>query len=79
MSNERYKSAEHQVFLVSDGNRVSVPVFATPSMDAVIGPLPEVLEGGEKPLYKQVLYSDYFDYFFSKGYDGKETLDYAKI
>lgn len=79
MSNEIYKSVEHRVFLVSDQNRVSVPIFVNPSSDAVIGPLPEALEVGEKPIYKQVVCSDYFAYFFSKGNDGKQTLDYARI
>ncbi|KAK4441382.1 G2/mitotic-specific cyclin S13-6 [Sesamum alatum] len=66
MSNDRYKSIEHRVFVNGSKNRVSVPVFVNPSSDAVIGPLPEVLEPREKPIYKQVVYSDYFNYFFSK-------------
>lgn len=79
MSNGRYKSIEHRVFLSSNRNRVSVPIFANPSMDAVIGPLSEAVEVGEKPIYKQVVFSDYFNYFFSKGHDGKQTIDYARI
>ncbi|KAI3461194.1 hypothetical protein Pfo_017857 [Paulownia fortunei] len=79
MSNDRYKSIEHRVFVSGSKNRVSVPIFVNPSSNTVIGPLPEVLEAGEKPIYKQVVYSDYFNYFFSKGHDGKQTIDYAKI
>lgn len=79
MSNDRYKSIEHRVFLSSNRNRVSVPIFANPSMDAVIGPLSEVVEVGEKPIYRQVVFSDYYNYFLSKGHDGKQTIDYAKI
>ncbi|KAL0460881.1 UNVERIFIED_CONTAM: G2/mitotic-specific cyclin S13-6 [Sesamum latifolium] len=66
MSNDRYKSIEHRVFVNGSKNRVSVPVFANASTDAIIGPLPQVLEAGEKPIYKQVVYSDYFNHFFSK-------------
>lgn len=79
MSNDRYKSVEHRVFVNGSRNRVSVPIFVNPSSDAVIGPLPEVMEAGEKPIYRQVVFSDYFNYFFSKGHDGKQTIDYAKI
>ncbi|KAL0418416.1 UNVERIFIED_CONTAM: G2/mitotic-specific cyclin S13-6 [Sesamum radiatum] len=53
MSNDRYKSIEHRVFVNGSKNRVSVPVFVNASSDAIIGPLPEVLEAGEKPMYKQ--------------------------
>ncbi|KAG8371057.1 hypothetical protein BUALT_Bualt13G0047300 [Buddleja alternifolia] len=79
MSNDKYKSMEHRVFVSGSKNRVSVPVFANPSSDSVIGPLSEVVEAGEKPVYREVVYSDYFSYFFSKGHDGKQTIDYAKI
>ncbi|KAK6144127.1 hypothetical protein DH2020_020947 [Rehmannia glutinosa] len=79
LSNDRYKSVEHRVFVNGSKDRVSVPVFVNPSSDAVIGPLPEVMEAGEKLVYKRVVYSDYFNYFFSKGHDGKRTIDNAKI
>ncbi|KAK6119551.1 hypothetical protein DH2020_046718 [Rehmannia glutinosa] len=79
LSNDRYKSVEHRVFVNGNKDRVSVPIFVNPSRDAIIGPLPRVMEPGEKPIYKPVLYSDYFNYFFSKGHDGKRTIDYAKI
>lgn len=79
MSNGRYKSIEHRVVVNSKRNRISVPVFVNPSPDAAIGPLPQLLEGGQKPLYKQVVYSDYFNYFFNKGHEGKHTIEFAKI
>ncbi|PIN00766.1 Iron/ascorbate family oxidoreductase [Handroanthus impetiginosus] len=79
MSNDRYKSIEHRVFVNGNKNRVSVPLFVNPSGDTVIGPLLGVLDDGEKPIYKQVLYSDYFNYFFSKGHEGKHMIDYVKI
>ncbi|KAK6235454.1 hypothetical protein SCA6_010791 [Theobroma cacao] len=79
MSNDRYKSIEHRVVANGSKNRVSVPIFVNPGPDAVFGPLPEVLESGERPLYKEVLFSDYFKYFFSKKHEGKKTMDFAKI
>ncbi|KAL6340914.1 hypothetical protein AAG906_032025 [Vitis piasezkii] len=79
MSNGRYKSVEHRVIANGSSNRVSVPIFVNPRPSEVIGPLPELLEGGEEPLYKQVLYSDYVKHFFRKAHDGKNTVEFAKI
>lgn len=79
MSNDRYKSTEHQAVANKAKTRISIPIFVNPAPNAVIGPLPEVLEEGEEPKYKQVVYSDYFKYFFSKPHDGKKTIEFARI
>ncbi|TMW81294.1 hypothetical protein EJD97_010574 [Solanum chilense] len=79
LSNGRYKSIEHRVIANGSNNRVSVPIFVNPKPNDVIGPLQEVLESGEKAVYKQVLYSDYVKHFFRKAHDGKDTVDFAKI
>lgn len=79
MSNGRYKSVEHRVMANGSKNRISVPIFVNPMPSAMISPLPEVLESGEKAVYKQILYSDYVKYFFRKGHDGKATVEFAKI
>lgn len=79
MSNGRYKSIEHRVIANGNNNRISVPIFVNPRPNDIIGPLPEVLASGEKPIYKQVLYSDYVKHFFRKAHDGKETVAFAKI
>ncbi|GMN47123.1 hypothetical protein TIFTF001_016300 [Ficus carica] len=79
MSNGLYKSVEHRVLPNKNKNRISIPIFVNPGPDAIIGPQPQVLETGEKPRYKQVLYSDYFNHFFSKPHDGKKAIEFAKI
>ncbi|XP_052183918.1 feruloyl CoA ortho-hydroxylase F6H1-3-like [Diospyros lotus] len=79
MSNGRYKSVEHRVMANGSKNRISVPLFVNPRPSDVIGPLPELLKNGEKPIYKQLLYSDYVKHFFRKAHDGKETIEFAKI
>nr|AFK37640.1 unknown [Lotus japonicus] len=79
MSNGRYKSIEHRVTANGSKVRVSVPIFVNPRPIDVIGPLPQVLAGGEKAMYKNVLYSDYVRYFFKKAHDGKATIEHAKI
>ena len=79
MSNGLYKSVEHRALPNKNGSRISIPIFVSPGQDALIGPLPQVLETGEKPTYKQVLYSDYFKHFLSKPLDGKKVIEFAKI
>ncbi|KAG2246197.1 hypothetical protein Bca52824_085825 [Brassica carinata] len=79
LSNGRYKSVEHRVLANGSNNRISVPIFVNPKPESVIGPLPEVIENGEEPIYRDVVYSDYVRYFFKKAHDGKKTVDFAKI
>ncbi|WJX71316.1 hypothetical protein P8452_55322 [Trifolium repens] len=79
MSNGRYKSIEHRVVANRNKTRISMPIFVNPAPDSVIGPLPEILENGDEPQYKQIVFSDYFKYFFSKPHDGKKTIEFAKI
>ncbi|KAK1378316.1 feruloyl CoA ortho-hydroxylase 1-like [Heracleum sosnowskyi] len=79
LSNGKYKSAEHCVAANGNNDRISVPIFTNPSPDDIIGPLPELLKNGEKPIYKHVLYSDYVKHFYRKSHDGKHTLDFAEM
>jgi feruloyl-CoA ortho-hydroxylase len=79
MSNGRYKSVEHRVLANGSYNRISVPIFVSPKPESVIGPLLEVIENGEKPVYKDILYTDYVKHFFRKAHDGKKTIDFANI
>ncbi|GMG99969.1 hypothetical protein Nepgr_001809 [Nepenthes gracilis] len=80
LSNGRYKSIEHKVVANPTKTRVSIAIFINPALQQVVAPLPELLEStGEKPLYREILFLDYFKYFFSKGHDGKATIEWAKI
>ena len=78
ISNGHYKSVEHRVSANGNSNRISVPIFVCPRPSDIIGPLPEVVQNGEKPVYKHILYSDYVKHFFRKAHDGKATIDFAK-
>lgn len=79
LSNDRYKSIEHRVIVDDKRSRVSIPIFVNPEPGEVICPLREALDCGGKPIYKPVKYFDYYNYFFSKAHDGKQTIDFAKI
>ncbi|KAL8245567.1 hypothetical protein R6Q59_011825 [Mikania micrantha] len=78
MSNGKYKSVERRVSTNGSHNRISVPIFVNPKASDIIGPFKEVLQSGEKPIYKHLLYSDYVKHFFRKAHDGKATIDFAK-
>ncbi|XP_050210947.1 feruloyl CoA ortho-hydroxylase F6H1-3-like [Mercurialis annua] len=79
VSNGRYRSVEHCVIASGRNNRISIPIFVNPKPSDVIGPLPEILATGEKPKYKNFVYSDYVKHFFRKAHDGKKTVAFAEI
>ncbi|GLT46803.1 hypothetical protein SLA2020_205330 [Shorea laevis] len=60
-------------------NQISVLIFVNLRPLDMIGHLLEVLANSEKPIYKQVLYSDYVKHFYRKAHDGKGTIGFAKI
>ncbi|XP_021852799.2 feruloyl CoA ortho-hydroxylase F6H1-3 [Spinacia oleracea] len=78
-SNGKYKSAEHLVIPNGNKSRVSVPIFVHPTFNDIIGPLQEIVDRGDKPIYKDVSFLDYMKYFLSKPHDGKATIDFASI
>ncbi|KAH7541967.1 hypothetical protein FEM48_Zijuj02G0023400 [Ziziphus jujuba var. spinosa] len=44
MSNNLYKSIEHRAVANRNKSRISIPIFVNPGPDALVGPLPQVLE-----------------------------------
>lgn len=60
MSNGRYKSVEHRVF-VSAKPRLSILSFNSPLEDTILCPIPELLQGSEvvDPKYKQCTFREY--------------------
>ncbi|OVA04861.1 Oxoglutarate/iron-dependent dioxygenase [Macleaya cordata] len=79
LSNGRYKSAEHRVRTTSTQSRVSIPLFVAPRPGDKIGPLPQVVENGGIPHYRDFLCAEYMNNFFGKAHEGKKSLDFAKI
>jgi len=59
LSNGRYRSVEHRAVVHPNRERISAAVFHRPCQDAVIGPLPELLNGSSKPRYKAMGYMVY--------------------
>lgn len=76
ISNGRYKSAEHRVGTTSTNSRVSIPIFTMPKPTEKIGPLPHLVEQ-EGTCFKELLFQDYMNNFFSNAHDGKKSLEFA--
>ncbi|KAL2931681.1 F6'H1: Feruloyl CoA ortho-hydroxylase 1 [Bienertia sinuspersici] len=79
LSNGKYKSVEHLVIANGTTSRVSVATFVNPSPNVTIAPFQEIIDKGDKPIYKKVLFLDYVKHFFSKSHCGKATIEFAKI
>ncbi|KAM7250676.1 hypothetical protein ACFE04_022559 [Oxalis oulophora] len=77
LSNGRYKSAEHRVATAKMESRVSIPVFTIPNPTEKIGPLEELAERDGVARYKEIIFQDYMNNFFSNAHDGKKSLDFA--
>ncbi|KAA2317495.1 isopenicillin N synthase family oxygenase [Pseudooceanicola sediminis] len=68
-SNGRFVSTPHRVKNLSRRDRYSQPFFYDPSMRALVECPPAMLDAGEKPQMKPVLYGDYLLERLNKNYD----------
>lgn len=81
ISNDRFKSAVHQVLANDEGPRVSIACFFTlhfyPST-RLYGPIHELLSEDHPPLYRETLVQDFLAYHYGKGLDGNSVLTHFK-
>ncbi|CAI0418439.1 unnamed protein product [Linum tenue] len=76
MSNGEYKSIEHRAVVNLEKERLSVAAFHGTNLNAMIGPLPALVDGDQKPApnYKTMSTIDYFKLVISCKLDGKGLL-----
>ncbi|CAN1747254.1 2-oxoglutarate-dependent dioxygenase 11 [Linum perenne] len=55
MSNGEYKSIEHRSVVNPEKERISIATFHSPSMKAIIGPIPELINEKNQVIYKQLI------------------------
>ncbi|TVU31728.1 hypothetical protein EJB05_23426, partial [Eragrostis curvula] len=80
LSNGRYRCAVHRAVVHPSRERISAAVFHRACQDAVVGPLPELVEaGGGKARYRSVGFLDYMKRYFSGKLDGRSQLDSMRI
>ncbi|TYJ26081.1 hypothetical protein E1A91_A07G095000v1 [Gossypium mustelinum] len=75
ITNGQYKSVEHRVIAQTDGARMSIASFYNPGSDAVIYPVPALLEKEEeekKGLYPKFVFEDYMKLYALLKFQAKE-------
>ncbi|EFJ24520.1 oxidoreductase [Selaginella moellendorffii] len=77
LSNNKYKSAEHQVLVNTKRPRVSIASFYGPTDDKHIAPLEELL-GDNPPMFKACLFREYMDSFY-KNHLGTRNIETLRI
>jgi salicylic acid 3-hydroxylase len=78
LSNDLYKSVLHRVIVNNKSERISVPTFYSPSMDAVIEPAKGLLDEHHPPVYRSFTYEEYFKAFWNQGLKSASCLDLFK-
>lgn len=78
LSNGKYKSIEHRAVIDTDKERLSIAAFHSPNLDAMIGPIPELITG-KQARYKSKNQADYARLVASCKLDGKSGLDFMKF
>ncbi|KAM1263948.1 hypothetical protein ACFX15_033362 [Malus domestica] len=81
ISNDRFKSIEHQVLANYEGPRVSIACFFTlhlyPST-RLYSPIKNLLSEDHPPVYKETSLQDFISYYYGKGLDGNSALTHFK-
>ena len=70
MSNGEYRSIEHRAVVDPEKQRLSVAAFHGPHINAMIGPLPDLVKES-KANYKTISHEDYIRLLLRSKLDGK--------
>ncbi|XP_059446456.1 2-oxoglutarate-dependent dioxygenase 19-like [Corylus avellana] len=80
MSNGKYKSVVHRVFVNEKATRISIVTPFGPSLETVVSPAPELVHRETNaPAYTGMKYKDYLHLQQSSQLDGKACLDHVRI
>ncbi|KAL6859079.1 hypothetical protein ACP4OV_018081 [Aristida adscensionis] len=79
VTNGRYKAALHRAVVGGERARMSFVSMISPSLDAVVEPLPELARDGGGAEFRGVRYRDYMARQQSTRIDGKTALDMARL
>uniref|UniRef100_A0A0A9CHE5 Isopenicillin N synthase-like Fe(2+) 2OG dioxygenase domain-containing protein n=1 Tax=Arundo donax TaxID=35708 RepID=A0A0A9CHE5_ARUDO len=73
-----YKSIEHRAVINTEKERLSIAAFHSPNIDAMIGPLKEIVPHGEE-VYKTLDHENFMRLFFPAKLEGKSFLERMKL
>jgi isopenicillin N synthase-like dioxygenase len=80
MSNGKYRSVVHRAFVNEKATRISIATVYGPSLDTVVGPVPELVHRETNPAaYTEMEYKEYLRLQQSNQLDGKSCLDHVRI
>jgi isopenicillin N synthase-like dioxygenase len=77
LTNGKYQSIEHRVVVNPHKERMSISAFHLPKYDMSVGPISDILAGGELKKYKTLRVDEVAKVVFSSKLDGKKTKEYA--
>jgi isopenicillin N synthase-like dioxygenase len=77
-TNGRYKSVEHRVVVDGKKERLSMATFHSPSKNAIVGPLSEMVEHEDDAAYTSMNHDELLKLFFAKKLEGKNFLNQIK-
>lgn len=78
LSNGEYNSIEHRAVVDFEKERLSIAAFNSPGLDAMIGPLPELVKD-KAHKYKTIDVQEYLKLIVNSKLDGKCLIDHMKI
>jgi len=78
-TNDRYRAALHRVRPMNDTDRMSIPYFLNPAIDAIVAPVAELVDGD--PVYRSFAFRDFInargaDNYADAGVDDAQITDY---
>ncbi|KAK3407183.1 hypothetical protein EUGRSUZ_K03277 [Eucalyptus grandis] len=84
VSNDKFKSVEHRVLARKAGPRVSVACFLVPGetqMSKPYGPIKELLDEDNPPMYRETTFTEYFGFYLSSGngLNGESVLPHFRV
>ncbi|KAL6906398.1 hypothetical protein ACP4OV_003999 [Aristida adscensionis] len=78
--NGKYRCVVHRAVVHPSRERISAAVFHRPCQEAVLGPLPELVEdAGGEARYRSIAYVDYIKRYFSAKLDGRSHIESLRI
>ncbi|KAJ3671452.1 hypothetical protein LUZ60_007531 [Juncus effusus] len=78
LSNGKYRSIEHQAFVNTAKERISIAAFSNPAPSCMVSPLSEVVKGG-KENYKIVTCLEYSKGIFSAKLEGRSYVESMRL
>jgi isopenicillin N synthase-like dioxygenase len=75
VSNDKYPSVQHRVFLHKDRARQSIAAFHNVSQERRVGPAKPLLDENNLPVFREVMFADHLRAYFVTG---KNTADNGK-